>query len=114
MNSGKISDCTFSGTINASGASASSVKVGGIAGRDYTNSIEEWNNVNSGTVITPPNPPLFSDCGSRPSDGMAGNPSAASFRFGIAKAERGLPVSDGRAKRLAEFAGNVQINSLPL
>ena len=53
MNSGKISDCTFSGKIDASGASASSVKVGGIAGRDYTNSIEEWNNVNAGTVITP-------------------------------------------------------------
>ena len=51
MNSGKISDCTFSGTINASGASASSVRVGGIVGSDRLGSY--INNVNSGTVITP-------------------------------------------------------------
>ena len=53
QNYGSISHCTFSSTIDASGASASSMKVGGIAGRDETNSIEEWNNVNAGTVITP-------------------------------------------------------------
>ena len=51
MNSGKISDCTFSGTINASGASASSVRVGGIVGSDRLGSY--INNVNSGTVIIP-------------------------------------------------------------
>ena len=111
MNSGKISDCTFSGKIDASGASASSVRVDGIVGSDRLGS---YIKMSIQAQSLPPNPPLFSDCGSRPSDGMAGNPSAASFRFGIAKAERGLPVSDGRAKRLAEFAGNVQINSLPL
>ena len=51
MNSGKISDCTFSGKIDASGASASSVRVGGIVGSDRLGSY--INNVNSGTVITP-------------------------------------------------------------
>ena len=52
QNSGKISDCTFSGKIDASGASASSMRVGGIVGSDRLGSY--INNVNSGTVITPP------------------------------------------------------------